>query len=96
MAEPTGRLVAAVAAQDTAAVRELLAEGADADTAGGDGLPLLCAAVAAFAADTAEALVEGGADPDRVLPEGPLGPERAHDTRADGLWRWRRRNEPAG
>ncbi|MFD9573314.1 HEAT repeat domain-containing protein [Streptomyces sp. NPDC059982] len=27
---------------------------------------------------------------------GPLGPEFAHDTRADGLWRWRLRNEPNG
>ncbi|MCC0096754.1 HEAT repeat domain-containing protein [Streptomyces flavotricini] len=27
---------------------------------------------------------------------GPLGPEFEHDTRPDGLWRWRLRNEPNG
>ncbi|GLW02163.1 HEAT repeat domain-containing protein [Streptomyces lavendulae] len=27
---------------------------------------------------------------------GPLGPEYEHDTRLDGLWRWRLRNEPNG
>ncbi|MEU7602416.1 HEAT repeat domain-containing protein [Streptomyces sp. NPDC040724] len=35
-----------------------------------DGLPVLCAAVEAFAHEVAEALVEGGADPHRRLPDG--------------------------
>ncbi|MFI7354343.1 ankyrin repeat domain-containing protein [Streptomyces avidinii] len=77
MAELAGRLVAAVASGDAAAVRELLADGADADTVGADGLPVLCAAVAVFASETAEALVEGGADPDRVLPDGTTALLRA-------------------
>jgi hypothetical protein len=34
------------------------------------GLPVLCGAVPAYDAPVAEALVEGGADPDRVLPDG--------------------------
>ncbi|MFJ2595633.1 ankyrin repeat domain-containing protein [Streptomyces erythrochromogenes] len=69
----TGRdaaLAAAVRAGDTARVRDLLGAGADPDAAGEDGLPVLCAAVAAFAYGVAEALVEAGADPDRELPDG--------------------------
>ncbi|MFC9587896.1 hypothetical protein ACFVJ8_34410 [Streptomyces yangpuensis] len=37
---------------------------------GDDGLPVLCAAVAAFAYGVAEALVAAGADPDQRLPDG--------------------------
>ncbi|MGW5400048.1 HEAT repeat domain-containing protein [Streptomyces sp. NPDC003952] len=60
----------AVRAGDTEAVRRLLDGGADPDAPDEDGLPPLCAAVAAYAYETAEALVEAGADPDRVLPDG--------------------------
>ncbi|MFD8861047.1 HEAT repeat domain-containing protein [Streptomyces vinaceus] len=42
----------------------------DGDAAGEDGLPALCAAVAAHDFAAAEALVGAGADPDRVLPDG--------------------------
>ncbi|MFJ4781511.1 HEAT repeat domain-containing protein [Streptomyces sp. NPDC088762] len=63
-------LVGAVRAQDAEAVRELLDAGADPDTVGEDGLPVLCVAVAAYAVETVRALVEGGADPDRLLPDG--------------------------
>ncbi|MET9853958.1 HEAT repeat domain-containing protein [Streptomyces sp. NPDC006450] len=60
----------AVRAGDTEAVRTLLGEGVDPDAPDGDGLPPLCAAVAAFAYGTAELLVAAGADPDRVLTDG--------------------------
>ncbi|MFE9566219.1 HEAT repeat domain-containing protein [Streptomyces sp. NPDC006487] len=60
----------AVRADDAEAVRRLLAGGADPDAPEGDGLPPLCAAVAAYAYKAAEALVAAGADPDRVLPDG--------------------------
>ncbi|MBT2483011.1 HEAT repeat domain-containing protein [Streptomyces sp. ISL-94] len=60
----------AVRAADAERVRELLAAGADPDTAGEDGLPVLCAAVAACDFEAAAALVEGGADPERTLPDG--------------------------
>ncbi|MEV6682530.1 HEAT repeat domain-containing protein [Streptomyces erythrochromogenes] len=32
--------------------------------------------------------------PEAYARVGPLGPEYEHDHRADGLWRWRSRNEP--
>ncbi|WP_407837836.1 HEAT repeat domain-containing protein [Streptomyces sp. DSM 116496] len=60
----------AVRGDDTEAVWRLLEGGADPDAPDGDGLPPLCAAVAAFAYKAAEALVGAGADPDRVLPDG--------------------------
>ncbi|MCX5296706.1 ankyrin repeat domain-containing protein [Streptomyces sp. NBC_00193] len=60
----------AVRAGDTEAVRTLLEGGADPNAPDGDGLPPLCAAVAAFAHEAADVLVEAGADPDRVLPDG--------------------------
>ncbi|MFZ3499506.1 HEAT repeat domain-containing protein [Streptomyces sp. 5.8] len=60
----------AVRAGDTEAVRTLLEGGADPEAPDGDGLPPLCAAVAAFAYEAAGVLVEAGADPDRVLPDG--------------------------
>ncbi|WP_223837805.1 ankyrin repeat domain-containing protein [Streptomyces venezuelae] len=34
--------------------------------------------------------------PEAYTRVGPLGPEYEHDVRADGLWRWRVRNEPSG
>ncbi|MFD8025928.1 HEAT repeat domain-containing protein [Streptomyces lavendulae] len=34
--------------------------------------------------------------PEAYARVGPLGPEYDHDTRPDGLWRWRLRNEPNG
>ncbi|MFJ3833635.1 HEAT repeat domain-containing protein [Streptomyces sp. NPDC090046] len=34
--------------------------------------------------------------PEAYEKVGPLRPEYEHDPRADGLWRWRSRNEPAG
>ncbi|MFJ3906887.1 HEAT repeat domain-containing protein [Streptomyces vinaceus] len=59
------RLAAAVRAGDAEAVRTLLETGADPGRA-----ELLCTAVDAFAYEVAEALVAGGADPDRELPDG--------------------------
>ncbi|ROQ96630.1 hypothetical protein EDE04_3093 [Streptomyces sp. 2132.2] len=59
------RLAAAVRAGDAEAVRTLLEAGADPGRA-----ELLCTAVDAFAYEVAEALVAGGADPDRELPDG--------------------------
>ncbi|WP_330288356.1 HEAT repeat domain-containing protein [Streptomyces sp. NBC_00576] len=85
------RLSSAVRAGDVESVRVLLEEGADPDTmnteadadansdADADGLPVLCVAVAAYDEAVAEALVEGGADPDRVLPDGTTPLWRAVD-----------------
>jgi hypothetical protein len=78
--ELAGRLAGAVVAGEAGAVRACLEAGAAADTPGPDGLPLLCAAVARFAHLTAEALVEGGADQDRELPDGGTPLLRAVDT----------------
>ncbi|AZQ36316.1 hypothetical protein EJ357_25060 [Streptomyces cyaneochromogenes] len=77
--EETDGLVAAVRAGDAAAVRELLERGVDADSVDESGLPVLCGAVAAYDGPVAGALVEGGADPDRVLPDGTTPLERAID-----------------
>ncbi|MFE6668713.1 HEAT repeat domain-containing protein [Streptomyces sp. NPDC057697] len=74
-----GRLGSAVRAGDADAVRDLLSRGARPDTVDENGLPLLCAAVAAYDEPVAEALVEGGADPDRVLPDGTTPLWRATD-----------------
>lgn len=60
-------------------MRELLEQGVDPDTVDESGLPVLCGAVAAYDAPVAGALVEGGADPDRVLPDGTTPLERAVD-----------------
>ncbi|MEV4561960.1 hypothetical protein AB0K51_33960 [Kitasatospora sp. NPDC049285] len=57
-------------AGDADTVRTCLEQGADPDTTGSDGLPVLCTAVADFDHLTAEVLVDGGADPDRELPDG--------------------------
>ncbi|MGX9889327.1 ankyrin repeat domain-containing protein [Streptomyces sp. NPDC002276] len=67
-----GRLVSAV--------RDLLSRGADPDAVDANGLPVLCVVVTAYDAQVAEALVEGGADPDRVLPDGTTPLWRAVDT----------------
>ncbi|MFJ9677779.1 HEAT repeat domain-containing protein [Streptomyces sp. NPDC101194] len=74
-----GQLVSAVRAGEAGSVRSLLREGADPDAADADGLPVLCAAVAAYDGPVAEALVEGGADPDRPLPDGTTPLWRAVD-----------------
>ncbi|MET7597809.1 MULTISPECIES: HEAT repeat domain-containing protein [unclassified Streptomyces] len=73
------RLVMAVTAKDLSAVQACLADGADPDILGPDGLPLLCAAVAGFDHEIAEALVEAGADSDRELPDGTTPLLRAVD-----------------
>ncbi|MFK4066496.1 HEAT repeat domain-containing protein [Streptomyces sp. NPDC029674] len=76
------RLMSAVRAGDVDAVRASLAEGADPDAVDAvdeSGLPALGLAVAAYDAAVAEALVEGGADPDRVLPDGTTPLWRAVD-----------------
>ncbi|MET9616840.1 HEAT repeat domain-containing protein [Kitasatospora indigofera] len=75
----SGRLVAAVQARDADVVRALLEEGADPDTVGEDGLPVLCVAVAAYDEPVAEALVQGGADQYRSLPDGTTPLLRAVD-----------------
>ncbi|MDH6127463.1 hypothetical protein [Kitasatospora sp. GP82] len=64
------RLVMAVRERNADKVRRLLETGADPDAAGADGLPVPCAAVVAYDDTIADALVDGGADPDRTLPDG--------------------------
>ncbi|CAL9479535.1 HEAT repeat domain-containing protein [Streptomyces sp. enrichment culture] len=73
-----GDLVAAVRRGDADEVRALLAGGADPETLD-DGLPVLCRAVAAYDEAVAEALLEGGADPLRRLPDGSTPLLRAVD-----------------
>ncbi|MFG2565321.1 hypothetical protein ACGFR6_07765 [Streptomyces sp. NPDC048567] len=63
------QLVAAVRAGRAHAVREALWAGAGPEE-DADGVPVLCLAVAAFDGYVAEALLEGGADPLRPLPDG--------------------------
>lgn len=48
----------------------LLEDGADPNALAEDGLPVLCLAVETYDAPVAEALVDAGADQDRVLPDG--------------------------
>ncbi|WP_146075283.1 ankyrin repeat domain-containing protein, partial [Streptomyces sp. Ru71] len=79
------RLLDAVTAKDPDAVRTCLAAGADPDTPGPDGLPLLCTAVACFDDETAEALMEGGADSDAQLPDGTTPLWRAVDLGSPAL-----------
>ncbi|WP_405827967.1 HEAT repeat domain-containing protein [Streptomyces sp. NBC_01176] len=83
--ELTDRLMAAVLAKDTDAVKALLDQGADPRTPGPDGLPLLCAAVAGFDYETAKALTDGGADPDHDLPDGTTPLLRAVDLGSPAL-----------
>jgi len=73
------RLVAAVVGRDAEAARACLEAGADPDTPGPDGLPLLCTAVAGFDHESADALSEGGADPGIELPDGTTPLLRAVD-----------------
>ncbi|MFD5230303.1 ankyrin repeat domain-containing protein [Streptomyces qaidamensis] len=72
------RLVEAVRRGDPDEVRALLDDGADPDTLA-EGLPVLCLAVAAYDTSVAEALLEGGADPLRRLPDGSTPLTRAVD-----------------
>ncbi|MFI7320923.1 HEAT repeat domain-containing protein [Streptomyces venezuelae] len=76
---PGVRLLAAVRAGDVDRVRDLLGEGADPDAVDEHGLPALCVAVAAYDAPVVRALREGGAAPDRVLPDGTTPLWRAVD-----------------
>ncbi|MFI6371297.1 ankyrin repeat domain-containing protein [Streptomyces sp. NPDC050546] len=72
------RLVAAVRRGDPEEVTALLESGADPDTLE-DGLPVLCLAMAAYDEPVAEALLQGGADPLRRLPDGTTPLLRAVD-----------------
>lgn len=71
-------LVAAVRRGDADEVRALLAAGADPETPD-DGLPVLCRAVAAYDEPVIAALLQGGADPLRRLPDGSTPLLRAVD-----------------
>ncbi|MFC9678370.1 HEAT repeat domain-containing protein [Streptomyces sp. NPDC056948] len=72
------KLVAAVRRGDADEVRTLLESGACPETLA-DGLPVLCLAVAAYDEPVAEALLQGGADPLRRLPDGTTPLLRAVD-----------------
>ncbi|MFK0263686.1 HEAT repeat domain-containing protein [Streptomyces angustmyceticus] len=80
-----GRLVAAVTAKDSHTVRACLQDGADPNTSGPDGLPLLCTAVGGFDHETAGALTDSGADSDVVLPDGTTPLLRAVDLGSPAL-----------
>ncbi|MEV7217041.1 HEAT repeat domain-containing protein [Kitasatospora cineracea] len=88
------RLVGAVTAGDIDMVRTCLEQGAVADTPGPDGLPLLCTAVARFDHLVAEALIDGGADQDRGLPDGGTPLLRAVDTGSPTLVSMMLGNDP--
>ncbi|MER6078954.1 HEAT repeat domain-containing protein [Streptomyces sp. NPDC001833] len=82
------RLVAAVRRGDSEQVRELLDAGADPDADDGStGLPVLCRAISADDQPVAEALVQGGADPLRRLPDGTTPLLRAMEGGSPGLTR---------
>jgi HEAT repeat protein len=73
-------LVEAVRRGDAERVLHLLEDGADPDTLDpAEGVPVLCTAVAAYDQDVASALVQGGADPLRPLPDGTTALLRAVD-----------------
>ncbi|WSW95129.1 ankyrin repeat domain-containing protein [Streptomyces sp. NBC_00989] len=61
-------------------VEKLLAQGANPDAVGEEGVPALCLAVAAYDGPVAEALIKGGADRDRRLPDGSTPLLRAVDS----------------
>ncbi|MFD3874872.1 HEAT repeat domain-containing protein [Streptomyces sp. NPDC058623] len=86
MGELDALLVGAVGVGDVEAVRGLVEAGADPDAVGGDGLPVLCAAVTAFAVETVRALVEGGARPDRVPADGTTPLVRAVEGGSPAVW----------
>ncbi|MET9658203.1 ankyrin repeat domain-containing protein [Streptomyces sp. NPDC006510] len=73
-------LIAAVREGDVEAVGSLLAEGADPDTVGVQGIPALCLAVAAYDDPLAEVLMGAGADRDRRLADGSTPLMRAVDS----------------
>ncbi|MGW6274777.1 HEAT repeat domain-containing protein [Streptomyces sp. NPDC055060] len=79
------RLVRAVTAGDADTARICLEQGAAPDSPGPDGLPLLCIAVARMDPLTAEVLVDGGADQDRVLADGSTPLLRAVDAGSPAL-----------
>ncbi|MEU6669251.1 HEAT repeat domain-containing protein [Streptomyces sp. NPDC046727] len=79
------QLVAAVMAKDSRAVQARLQDGADPNTSGPDGLPLLCTAVGGFDHETAGALTDGGADSGVVLPDGTTPLLRAVDLGSPAL-----------
>ncbi|GGW82300.1 hypothetical protein GCM10010503_69430 [Streptomyces lucensis JCM 4490] len=83
--DPDDRLVAAVTTKDHDAVRTCLAEGADPDTPGPDGLPVLFTAVAAFDHESAGILTDGGADCDFEPPDGTTPLLRAVDLGSPAL-----------
>jgi hypothetical protein len=65
---------------DAERVLHLLEDGADPDTLdAAEGVPVLCTAVAAYDQEVAFALVQGGADPLRPLPDGTTPLLRAVD-----------------
>ncbi|MFI9358206.1 HEAT repeat domain-containing protein [Streptomyces lydicus] len=79
------QLVAAVIARDSRAVQACLQDGADPNTSGPDGLPLLCVAVGGFDHATADALTDSGADSGVVLPDGTTPLLRAVDLGSPAL-----------
>ncbi|MFF4118782.1 hypothetical protein [Streptomyces sp. NPDC001714] len=80
------RLVAAVRRGDVEQVRELLDADADPDALDGStALPVLCRAISAHDQPVAEALVQGGADPLRRLPDGTTPLLRAMEAGSPAL-----------
>ncbi|MFJ9937753.1 HEAT repeat domain-containing protein [Streptomyces virginiae] len=70
MTDEDARLAAAVRAGDLAEVHGLLWAGADPDTVGEDGLPVLCTAVASLDEETVRALLGAGSRPDTTGAQG--------------------------
>ncbi|MFD4741598.1 HEAT repeat domain-containing protein [Streptomyces virginiae] len=70
MTDRDARLVVAVRAGDLPGVHALLGPGRNPDAVDEDGLPVLCAAVAAHEEEIAEALLGAGADPEAVDADG--------------------------
>ncbi|MCQ9131859.1 ankyrin repeat domain-containing protein [Streptomyces hilarionis] len=78
-------LITAVRNGDENAVRILLEDGTDPDVVDEHGTSALCLAISAFNSTIAGYLVEGGADPDRRLPDGSTPRLRAVDSGSIGL-----------
>ncbi|KOU69957.1 hypothetical protein ADK61_35950 [Streptomyces sp. XY66] len=70
MTDEDARLAAAVRAGDFPEVHALLWTGADPETVGEDGLPVLCTAVAAHDEETVRALLRAGSRPDTTGAQG--------------------------